>query len=345
MKFLLVGNPSAKAKDLQEAQNKLSSDTNANSVAFEQLDRIAFLKMKESAYDVVLSGQVEPRAYPHGLPVLLNLSKATVAGGRLELVEPVAIDSSAASEFEAFQSRSRESDRQSASKANLIKLHTSRSLQSDVVVSGFTSIECKVIKERIPVETLREWAVGCWGIAESEVDAFCTNMVSKLSLVCVSAMRPKYQLGAGAAISFKKPKEGIQKPVAVANGNTSVWVVSANDDLETDDLEDEDNLLDDDDLVVPPTAAPGDCSTRKKACKDCSCGRAEEEAMQAEEMISKITVVTPAKTVTAPTSSCGSCYLGDAFRCSSCPYLGMPAFKPGEKVVLGGNMLKDDIEL
>ena len=102
---------------------------------------------------------------------------------------------------------------------------------------------------------------------------------------------------------------------------------------------------------------PATCDTttsstarKRKACKGCTCGladveRAEEEAEQAE-LAKRLKVVLldedgvvevdatngvdkererlkkAAESATKATSSCGSCYLGDAFRCSSCPFRG-----------------------
>jgi hypothetical protein len=65
--------------------------------------------------------------------------------------------------------------------------------------------------------------------------------------------------------------------------------------------------------------------TKPKACDNCSCGRAELEAGTiTKEQLEKGNV----------SSSCGKCYLGDAFRCASCPFYGKPAFQPGDKVKL-----------
>ena len=35
-----------------------------------------------------------------------------------------------------------------------------------------------------------------------------------------------------------------------------------------------------------------------------------------------------------PVTGCGKCFMGDGFRCGSCPYKGLPAFKPGDKLKL-----------
>ncbi|XP_010940333.1 anamorsin homolog [Elaeis guineensis] len=111
--------------------------------------------------------------------------------------------------------------------------------------------------------------------------------------------------------------------------------------IQTDDesdLIDEDSLLTEEDLKKPQLPPVGDCEvgSARKACKNCTCGRAE-----AEEKVQKLGLT--AEQINNPQSACGNCGLGDAFRCSSCPYRGLPPFKLGEKVSLSGNFLAADI--
>lgn len=62
-----------------------------------------------------------------------------------------------------------------------------------------------------------------------------------------------------------------------------------------------------------------------KPCENCTCGKKELfESAGGQEQLETGQVE----------SSCGKCYLGDAFRCASCPYLGKPAFEAGDKVKL-----------
>ncbi|KAE8211468.1 hypothetical protein CF327_g4773 [Tilletia walkeri] len=130
------------------------------------------------------------------------------------------------------------------------------------------------------------------------------------------------------------------------------------------------------DVPLPTDGAEGTSKRRKKACKGCTCGlremqdeedRATEagrdvvlldendmdlpngasltKTTETETVVGRDGVVRSVKKVKVDTkgatSSCGSCFLGDAFRCSSCPYLGMPAFQPGQKVEIPVSMMDD----
>jgi len=151
-------------------------------------------------------------------------------------------------------------------------------------------------------------------------------------------------------------------PVASANG---VGFVDFTDDFDDDDeLIDEDELMADEDLATP-VQMPLECrpkpGKRRRACKDCTCGLKEQiededstKRSAADRALSaakekaaagvKLTSDDLAEidfTVEGKASSCGNCYLGDAFRCSGCPYVGLPAFKPGEQVQI--DMMDDQL--
>ncbi|KAL9045895.1 MAG: hypothetical protein Q9214_001144 [Letrouitia sp. 1 TL-2023] len=121
-------------------------------------------------------------------------------------------------------------------------------------------------------------------------------------------------------------------------------------DEDEDELIDEDTLLDDEDLkgplIQPPECRPK-TGKRRRACKDCTCGLAQrleaEDAARrnaADQKLAKLKADELTEvdfTVKGKVGSCGNCALGDAFRCDGCPYIGLPAFKPGEEVRLMNN--------
>jgi len=124
-----------------------------------------------------------------------------------------------------------------------------------------------------------------------------------------------------------------------------------------DELIDEDGLLSEDDLKIP-LQQPLECQPesrkkRRRPCKDCTCGlstqlEAEDQAQRAEAAKDLNTLKLKSDdlndeldfTVKGKTGSCNSCSLGDAFRCSSCPYIGLPPFNPGEEVKILNDMIQ-----
>ncbi|KAF7723741.1 Anamorsin [Apophysomyces ossiformis] len=320
----------------QEAFLKTKSATEAQvgpsgTTAFEVLERVADAPLKKSSYHQIFSNTFSPSVSVHTPSMLSQFLSTLTAGGTLILTEPVLV----------------------ADLSNTVCPITRKEndLVSMLKLAGFVDISAKV--EAVSDEELATF-FKLWGA--SRVEQGVSRLSGKFGVARITAKKPAYEVGQKMMLNFKK-KPAANNTTTATNTKKAVWTISANDDDEDDmELEDEDALLDEEDKVKPSKeslARPDDCEMeggRRKACKNCTCGRADMEEGESnvvsldlmDDIEDEIVEVDPTP---KKVGGCGSCALGDAFRCSTCPYLGMPAFNPGEKISLGGMFGKDDIDM
>lgn len=153
----------------------------------------------------------------------------------------------------------------------------------------------------------------------------------------ITAKKPGFQQGASA------PIRKTQDSAATTASATKIWSLGSLNDFDAAEgvsssatassaapaaaaanPVDEAKLLAADPVEAKPVYDCGSGTGPRKACKDCTCGLADEEQATAAAAAGE-----------KPKSGCGSCSLGDAFRCANCPSLGLPAWKEsGDKVKL-----------
>ncbi|KFP25839.1 Anamorsin [Colius striatus] len=294
----IVWDNSSPVEALKNLVDKIQAVVGAdNRVSVENVDKLSQSAHRESSFDVVLSGLVPGSTAQHSAEVLAEIARILKPGGRVLLKEPVVTEP-----------------------GNNGRIKTAAKLPTALTLSGLVDVKELQKNALTPEEaqSVREH-LGYQG--------------NDLLIVQLEGRKPNFEVGSSSQLklSFAKKPGSSGKP-SVDPATAKLWTLSANDmNDEEVDLLDSDELLDSEDLKKPDPSslrAPS-CKEmgKKKACKNCTCGLAEE--LEQEKKSSQ------------PKSACGNCYLGDAFRCASCPYLGMPAFKPGEKILLKENQLHD----
>jgi hypothetical protein len=266
----------------------------------ENVQRLSLGGHMPGSFDMIKSGVRFPQTVQHDIDLLGQLCELTKPGGQVKIVQAVVAEG-----------------------IKTPGLCSANKLISNLKLSGLTNIQTPVVIELLEQNQKKEIH-----------EALKLKPEETFQLIEINCSTPNFQTGSSTPLSFaQKIKSKQQQQQPIQSAEKKVWSLKLDTEDDDVDLIDEDDLLDEEDLKRPDQASLRVCGTtgKRKACKGCSCGLAEE-----------LDSGNPKITKKSFTSSCGSCYLGDAFRCASCPYLGMPAFKPGEKIQLSERQLKAD---
>lgn len=308
-RVLLIWHGGNSTETIQQAVEDLRLKAGENgAVLLEHAERLLMASHTASSFDLVLSGVIAHSTLLHSAELLEEFVRVLRPSGLLLLAEPVTTN------------------------GPVSRLRLLRKLPATLRLSGFVGVsECSVLKsgEQLGTEFQKQLEL-------STGASISNSTLESVALIKVEAEKPSYEVGTSSLLPSMTAAKVAKKPVSQETAN--IWSLSADDVLDDDiELVDSDTLLAEEDLLKPdPSTLRSNCGTsvggKRKACKNCTCGLAEELAEDGAS----------APKSKAATSSCGNCYLGDAFRCASCPYLGMPAFKPGERVRLSERQLKAD---
>ncbi|KAN0108392.1 DUF689 domain containing protein [Hyaloscypha variabilis] len=313
---LLLAPPSIASHE--ENLRKVLASHDRSATDLQMLDRLSagLVTLPNSTYGLVLiladaDGTRAESSQLLGRDVFRKIAQALKAGGKLQAEDGTFGQHTAASEV------------QEGILAGLI-----------IDGNGMTKPDYDA-SETVPLRLRRKEKNGAVSRAGPPVDTAAVQLDGKWKSVEMAPSKP-------AGVGFVDFSDDFGDPM-----------ITGEDD---DDLIDEDTLLTEEDLKrpvnTPPECAPR-AGKRRRACKDCTCGLAEKIA--AEDAAKRSNADAQLKTlklgaddlaevdftVQGKVGSCGNCSLGDAFRCDGCPYIGMPAFRPGEEV----RLLNNDVQL